>query len=235
MDVIVHVGLGNSRARAPACVRAPSVDTTFRELHRLACDAAGVAPSEYRTHYRGKVRDDHETVGDVMKASHAKVALLPNPENAQAKARQQMVEDLEKTRAEQRERWASDARGAAPKTANAAHAHAHARDECGEDADVSADAAIKRSRDAIAKTYETSLSFAEDVAAIERMSDDASALSEKATQQKLLFLNEQCERALLKLDAVDSHGSTEVRTERKAAVRAFNDLCDRITTLKRDR
>lgn len=231
MDILVHVGLANSRARAPASVRLP-LDATFRELHRVACEAAGVPSSDYRTHYRGKVRGDDETIGDVIKASTAKVALLPNPAS-KADARRRLEEELEKTRAERGERWARDARRGAPETMVNAH---DAVDDCGGVARGGGDenAAIEASRDAIAATYETALAFAEDVAAIERIrDDDASALGAKATQQKLLFLNEQCERALLKLDAVESHGCAVVRADRKAAVGAFNELCDRISALKR--
>ena len=230
MDVLVHVGLANSRARAPVSVRLP-LDATFRELHRVACDAAGVPSSDYRTHYRGKVRGDDETIGSVIKASTAKVALLPNPAS-KADARRRLEEELEETRAERGERWARDARRGAPETSFNAH---DAMDDCGvvERGGGGENAAIEASRDAIAATYETSLAFAEDVAAIERIRDDASALGAKATQQKLLFLNEQCERALLNLDAVESHGCAVVRADRKAAVGAFNELCDRISALKR--
>jgi len=230
MDVLVHVGLAHSRARAPVSVRLP-LDVTFRELHRVACDAAGVPSSDYRTHYRGKVRGDDETIGSVIKASTAKVALLPNPAS-KADARRRLEVELEETRAERGERWARDARRGAPETSFNAH---DAMDDCGgvERGGGGENAAIEASRDAIAATYETSLAFAEDVAAIERIRDDASALGAKATQQKLLFLNEQCERALLKLDAVESHGCAVVRADRKAAVGAFNELCDRISALKR--
>jgi len=226
MNVLVHVGLANSRARAPASVRLP-LDATFRELHRVACEAAGVPSSDYRTHYRGKVRGDDETIGDVIKASTAKVALLPNPAS-KADARRRLEEELEETRAERGERW----RRAALETTVNEH---DTMGDCGgvERGGGGENAAIEASRDAIAATYETSLAFAEDVAAIERIRDDASALGAKATQQKLLFLNEQCERALLKLDAVESHGCAVVRADRKAAVGAFNELCDRISALKR--
>jgi hypothetical protein len=232
MNVLVHVGLANSRARAPASVRLP-LDATFRELHRVACEAAGVPSSDYRTHYRGKVRGDDETIGDVINASTAKVALLPNPAS-KADARRRLEEELEETRAERGERWVRDARRAALETTVNEH---DTMGDCGGvergRARGGENAAIEASRDAIAATYETSLAFAEDVAAIERIRDDASALGAKATQQKLLFLNEQCERALLKLDAVESHGCAVVRADRKAAVGAFNELCDRISALKR--
>jgi len=52
------------------------------------------------------------------------------------------------------------------------------------------------------------------------------------TRQRLIFLNETFERALVFFDAIDSLDDDDVRARRKAAVRRVDALSDRANVLK---
>lgn len=56
--------------------------------------------------------------------------------------------------------------------------------------------------------------------------------ADDATRQRLIFLNETFERALVFFDAIDSLDDDDVRARRKAAVRRVDALSDRANVLK---
>ena len=75
----------------------------------------------------------------------------------------------------------------------------------------------------------------------ERLSEEVDVLDQcvrlgsddNYSRERLLFLSDALERALLRLDEIDSLGEDDVRTERKRAVRFADALGERVEDIKR--
>ena len=251
MDVVVHVGL-NARGGRPIVLKNLTPLTTMAELHARACEAHRLPREEYRTHFKGKVYDDAEIIGSVLPSRGGKVALMHDPERARA-ARREAEAEVARVRAMRRDRYYSSS---AVEETTPQRANDYGRGEFqrtpvmttttttpvgaspmftsplngsgGRAAPAATSTPLERALERVEATASSASKYDEELNILEKFGS-----ADDATRKRLLFLGDAFERALLALDGIESHGSTEVRERRKAAVNAFNALAERVDALKR--
>ena len=179
-------------------------DITFADLRDICATRARVDASTVRVHVKGKAsRDDDSPRNHATRDGRLKVSVMPDPDAR----RRAMDEELRRLRDEQKRKFA-EARN----------------DERSRDGDA---AAKRRATTAIDdKTRECERLSAE-VDALERFGADGAR-----TRERLRFLSDAFERALVHLDGIDSLGDDDVRAARKRAVRFVDALAERVIDMK---
>lgn len=178
-------------------------DITFADLRDICATRARVDASTVRVHVKGKAcRDDDSPRKHATRDGRLRVSVMPDP----AARRRAMDAELRRLRDEQRRKFA----------------------EARSDENSSDDAAAKRRATTAIddKTRECERLSAE-VDALERFGSDGAR-----TRERLHFLSDAFERALVHLDGIDSLGDDDVRAARKRAVRFVDALAERVIDMK---
>jgi len=178
-------------------------DVTFADLREILATRARVDASTVRVHVKGKAcRDDDSPRKHATRDGRLRVSVMPDP----AARRRAMDAELRRLRDEQKRKFA----------------------EARSDENSSDDAAAKRRATTAIddKTRECERLSAE-VDALERFGSDGAL-----TRERLHFLSDAFERALVHLDGIDSLGDDDVRAARKRAVRFVDALAERVIDMK---